>query len=89
MSGPVIVAVRNGIVESRQYTPSGTAVSAQYAELFPAVEGLFAIVADAIRNDTRSLSVQYDLTLGFPTRIALGDPAVDAPVYVMSDLRAR
>ena len=47
------------------------------------------IVADAIRNDTRSLSVQYDLTLGFPTRIALGDPAVDAPVYVMSDLRAR
>jgi len=81
MSGPVIVMVRNGVVESRQYTRSNAAVPAQYAELFPAVEGLFAIVDDAIRNGTTPLSVQYDLTLGFPTRIALGDPAADAPVY--------
>jgi Family of unknown function (DUF6174) len=89
MSGPVIVMVRNGVVESRQYTRSNTAVPAQYAELFPAVEGLFAIVDDAIRNGTTPLSVQYDLTLGFPTRIALGDPAADAPVYSVSDLRPR
>jgi hypothetical protein len=88
-SGPVIVTVRNGVVESRQYTPSGAAVAAQYAEIFPAVEGLFAIIDGAIRNGTKPLTVDYHPTLGYPTRIALGDPAVDAPLYLITDLRPR
>ena len=88
-SGPVVVTVRNGVVESRQYTQSGTAVAAEYAEIFPAVEGLFVIVEGAIRNGTKPLTVDYHPTLGYPTRIALGDPAVDAPLYTMTDLRPR
>ena len=89
MSGPVIVSVRNGVVESRQYTQTGASVTSEYANAFPAVEGLFALVDEAIRNGTKPLTVQYDPTLGYPTRIALGDPAADAPLYMVSDLRAR
>ena len=89
MSGPVIVSVRNGVVESRQYTQTGASVTSEYANAFPTVEGLFALVDEAIRNGTKPLTVQYDPTLGYPTRIALGDPAVDAPLYLVSDLRAR
>lgn len=88
-SGPVRVVVRNGIVESRQYVSSGASVAAQYAPIFPAVEGLFSIIDDAIKNGTKPLTTRYDPTLGYPTRIALGDPAVDAPLYLISDLTAR
>ena len=89
MAGPVTVVVRNGAVESRQYVSSGATVAAQYASSFPAVEGLFTLIDDAIRNGTRPLTTQYDPTLGYPTRIALGDPAVDAPLYLVSNLTAR
>ena len=89
MSGPVVVSVRNGVVESQQYTQTGASVASQYASTFPAVEGLFAIIDEALRNGTKPLTVQYDPTLGYPTHIALGDPAVDAPVYFVTDLRAR
>jgi hypothetical protein len=88
-AGPVTVVVRNGAVESQQYVATGAAVSAQYAPIFPAVEGLFTIIDNAIKNGTKPLTTQYDPTLGYPTRIALGDPAVDAPLYLVSDLRVR
>lgn len=88
-TGPVVVTVRNGVVESRQYTLSGEPVPPQYAEVFPSVEGLFALIDDAIRNGTTPLSVRYDPALGYPTRIALGDPAADAPLYLVTELRAR
>ena len=84
-SGPVSVAVRNRVVVSRQYIPSGAAVTAQYADIFPTVEGLFTIIETAIANGTKPLSVAYHPTFGYPTRIALGDPAVDAPLYIVSD----
>ena len=89
MSGPVTVSVRNGVVESRQYVESGTAVPAQYAELFPTVEGLFALIGDGIRSGTRPLSAQYDSALGYPTRFSIGEPAADAPLYVISEFQAR
>ena len=88
-AGPVTVVVRNGTVESRQYVSSGASVTAEYAPIFPAVEGLFTIIDDAIKNGTKPLTTQYDPTLGYPTRIALGDPAVDAPLYLVSNLTAR
>jgi len=89
MSGPVLVTVRNGVVESRQYVRSGAAVSDQYVAIFPGIDGLFAIIDDAVRNGTQPLKVEYDASLGYPTRIELGDPAVDAPVYIVSGLQPR
>ena len=89
MSGPVVVLVRNGVVESRRYVASGAEVSAAYAALFPTVDELFATIDAAVRSGVRPLAVQYDATLGYPTRVAIGDPAVDAPVTVISSLEAR
>src|SRR4051794_11611243 len=89
MTGPVTVSVRNGIAESRLYVESGAAVSPQYAALFPTVEGLFALIEAGIRSDTRPLSAQYDSALGYPTRFSIGDPAADAPLYIVSEFRAR
>ena len=86
-SGPVIVSARNGSVDSRVYAGTGVTVAAQYATTFPAVEGLFSIIESAIANGTKPMSVEYHPTLGYPTRIALGDPAVDAPLYSVTDFR--
>jgi hypothetical protein len=88
-AGSVLVSVRNGIVESRQYLWTGTAVAAVYANAFPAVEGLFSLIDEAVRNGTKPLEARYDASLGYPTRIALGDPAVDAPLYAMSEFRTK
>jgi hypothetical protein len=61
----------------------------EYARIFQSVDGLFAIIDQAIRDGTRPLTVRYHPTLGYPTRIELGDPAVDAPMYLVSDFQAR
>lgn len=84
MSGPVVVTVREGTVISRQYVQSGAAVTATYAELFPAVEGLFALIEAAMRDGVRPINPRYDEALGYPIRFSLGDPATDAPLYTIS-----
>jgi hypothetical protein len=89
MAGPVTVVVRNGVVESRQYVESGAAVTPQYAALFPTVDGLFSLISDGFRGEARPVSAQYDATLGYPTRFSIGDPAVDAPLYIVSEFRPR
>jgi len=89
VSGPVRVTVRNKTVESRVYTSSGTAVAAQYASAFPSVEELFALIDGALRRGDSNVEAQYHPTLGYPTRFADGDPAVDAPLWVLSDFEAR
>lgn len=87
-SGSVRVTVRTKAVESRVYTSSGAAVAAQYAPAFPSVEELFVMIDGAIRRGA-DVQVKYDPVLGYPTRFAEGDPAADAPLWVLSDLEAR
>jgi hypothetical protein len=90
--GPVVVTVRNGVVESRHYTRDGTAVLPQYEHLFPPVEGLFEIVEGARRERAAQLDVSYDPTFGYPTRIDIDwhAPQVDDEVtYLASDFGPR
>lgn len=87
-SGSVRVTVRSKAVESRIYTSSGVAVTAQHASAFPSVEELFVMIDEAIRRGA-SIEVKYDPTLGYPTRFTDGDPAVDAPLWVLSEFEAR
>ena len=89
MAGPVTIAVRNGVVESREYLESGAAVTPRYAVLFPTVDGLFSMIGDGLRGDARTVSAQYDATLGYPIRFAIGNPAADAPLYIVSDFQVR
>lgn len=68
-TNPVIVAVRNGVVESRRYESSGQPLPANYAQSFPTIDGLWEIVDDAARRNAAKLDVTYDPVLGYPTRI--------------------
>ena len=88
-SGSVRVTVRERNVESRVYTTTGAPVAAQYASAFPSVEELFAMIDAAIRRGSAGMQVTYDQTLGYPVRFAEGDPAVDAPLWVLSNFEAR
>ena len=88
MSGPVTIMVRNGIVESRHYIQSGATVSSTYAELFPSVTGLFALLDAAVRDGALPLNARFDPRLGYPVRFTIGDPATDALVYAVSEFRA-
>jgi hypothetical protein len=71
MTGPVVVMVRNGAIESRHYTTNGATVPVPFAFSFPTVEGLFQIIDDAIALDPYQLEVRYDARLGYPTLISV------------------
>ena len=67
MAGPVLVRVRNGVVESKTYVHTGAA--ADIADPgFPAVDGLFEMIANAIR-DGEFGGAKYDPVTGHPTSI--------------------
>ena len=93
MSGPVVVAVSDGAIESRHYVATGAAVTSTYAALFPSIDGLFEIIEDARRVNVGRLDVTYDPTYGYPTRITIdGDGVVgndDEVTYLVRDLEAR
>ncbi|HJU73950.1 MAG TPA: DUF6174 domain-containing protein [Gemmatimonadaceae bacterium] len=92
MTGPVVVSVRNRVVESRTYTRTGTAVASGSIELFPSVEGLFRLIADAIAQRAASLVVRYDPTLGHPIVISIdwdADTVDDEVAYQVRELVLR
>ena len=70
MTGPVIVTITNGTVESRRYASTGADLTPTFAELFPTIDALFEIIDDARRNAAQ-LDVDYDPTRGFPTRVSI------------------
>jgi hypothetical protein len=67
---PVRVRVENGIVVSRTFASTGDPVPSTYANLYPDVPGLFAIVEEAAR-DADDLDVRFDATYGFPAEISI------------------
>jgi hypothetical protein len=70
MSGPVVVNVQNGTVQSRAYRAGGL-VPPNMASLFPGVEGLFDLIADAAQRKPHRLEVRYDRDLGYPAWITI------------------
>jgi len=90
--GPVTVSVRNGVVESLQYTQTGANVPQQFRSSFPTVEGLFAQIDSARSKRAARLDVMYDDILGYPTRIDVDlrtNIADEEYTYVASNLVAR
>jgi hypothetical protein len=70
-SGPVVVAVRNGVVQSRTYVQTGAPVSARSASLYPTVDELFAILEAALSKMPERMDVIYDPVLGYPVSVAI------------------
>jgi len=91
MSGPVVVTVRDGAVESRAYAATGAPVASPLDAEFPSVEQLFARIAAARRAEVDLLRVTYDGALGHPVRVEI-DPdarvADDEITYHVSEPRA-
>ena len=71
MTGPVIITVQNGAVVSRMYKTSGAAVTADYAPLFPTVDGLFDSIASLHGENPHEIDVDYDAALGYPVSISV------------------
>ena len=63
---PVRVTVVNRVVVARQYVDNGNPVPDQWTSYFPAMEGVFQIVYDAIHRDADEVSATYDGRLGYP-----------------------
>jgi hypothetical protein len=72
-TGPVVVAVRNGVVQSRTYVQTGGSVSARSASLYPTVDELYTIIENAVSNMADRLEVQYQTTWYYPAMVAI-DP---------------
>jgi hypothetical protein len=80
------------VVESRRYADTGLPIDPRFTPLFPAVEGLFAVVDSAVARNAAKIDAQYDALYGFPVRIAIDyvSNAIDDEItYVMSDFRLR
>ena len=77
---PVIVTVRNGQVESRRYEDTGADVPTQLAAAYPAVDGLFDVIDEAIAEHDAMVDVLYDATRGFPVSIQ-----IDGSVMIADD----
>ena len=71
MTGPVVITVQNDVVVSRIYKNSGAAVTADYFELFPAVDGLFDAIDTLHDEDPHDINVEYDHALGYPVSISV------------------
>lgn len=68
--GPVVVTVVAGEVVSRVYVEGGADVGPDFEGLFPDVEGLFEVAAEAARRADR-VEAEFDPELGFPTRLTI------------------
>lgn len=64
--GPVRMDVVDGQVVSMVYVEGGGPVDSDYESLFPTVEGLFAVLADALERDAVQIDVTWDPETGIP-----------------------
>jgi hypothetical protein len=69
LPGPVEVRVVDGTTVSVTRTENDTPVPVD--EAYPDVEGLFAVVDDALARRAHRLQVTYHPTLGYPTHISI------------------
>jgi len=68
---PVVVVVQDTTVVSRTYVDNGAAVPAVYVSIFPTIDGVFDVIADAVAHKYAHVGVTYDPSLSYPTSIGL------------------
>jgi hypothetical protein len=69
--GLVVLTVIEGEPVQWQYFLSGDPIAPEWRGVFPAVEGLFDFIEDAIDRGAESIEVRYDEDLGLPTTIRI------------------
>jgi hypothetical protein len=95
--GPVRVQVAvaggagNENVLDRHYLADGSRVPQEMAEFFPGVEGLFALIGQALATGAAAVDVEYHATLGYPVRVyidqhaGIADDEVEYRVLAVGD----
>jgi len=68
---PAIVSVNNGVPVSMVDAATGETRSEQSIGRYTTVEGLFAIIRDAIQRKAEELTVEYDPKLGYPRSVRI------------------
>lgn len=66
-----VVTVEGDEVTEAFYKDDGTYLSEKQLEQLYTIDELFDVVQDAINDRVFSLEVEYDASLGYPTRIAI------------------
>jgi hypothetical protein len=66
VTAPVRIVVEDGAVVSRTYVESGEPVPSEWHPQFPAMEGVFTVLRQAMDQDAATVQVSYDPQLGFP-----------------------
>jgi len=66
LPGPVRVIVREGAATERVYVETGDPVPQELADLYPTVDGLFDLLAQAFGSGAHEVDVSYDPTTGVP-----------------------
>ena len=69
MTGPVVIRVRNGVIQSQRYADTGDAVAPHLDGWFPTVGQLFGLVELGVNEDWSPLAARYDRELGYPTHV--------------------
>jgi hypothetical protein len=67
----VRIEVVNGAVVSRTYAETGQPVTAQWQALFPAMEGVFQILREALEREAADFDADYDPNRGYPRTVAI------------------
>ena len=68
---PVIISVRNGMINTVVYVDSGNSVDESHFGRYRTVEELFDFIQDAIDEKAYEISVSYDPELGYPTSASI------------------
>jgi hypothetical protein len=81
ITDPVVVRVKNGVVESRRYVKTGEALQG-YDYWFPTVDQLFDKIEDRLVTDPTQVHVEYDDEKGYPVRVGVPGIAQEEVSYV-------
>ena len=87
LTGPVIIAVRNGRIESKTYAGSQLAVVSPYYAGFPSIEELFTVIDMSIRRDSPHIA-EYDPAMGYPLRVETETGGADW-IYTVTNFEAK
>ena len=68
VTDPVVIVVRGGVIVSVTYLANGEPVPPERFEQYLTVEALFALARQALL-EAASVSIGYDPTFGYPTRL--------------------
>ena len=89
---PVVISVRNHLVESRRYEDDGSAVSGELAAQFPTIDGVFDQIDAAIIGGARTVTADFDSTRGFPLHVFIdyrGNVADDELTLAIRDFAVK